>query len=97
MYIVRETLIARPGHAGPLAKMMKEEMDDWKDFRGRVMLDFITDYNTIVIEYEIDSLADFEKMMMDWKKDQGQKKTSKPPAYTELYQTGKREIFKVVE
>jgi hypothetical protein len=96
MYIIRETFIAKPGHAGELAQMMKKEMAQWPDFKGHVLLDMVTDYNTIVVEYEIDSLADFEKMMMDHKKEQPKKKTSKPPKYTELYQTGKREIFRIV-
>jgi hypothetical protein len=96
MYIVRETFIAKPGHAGPLAQLMKNEMDSLKDFNVKVMLDFVTNYNTIVAEYEINSLADFEKMMTDYKKDQAKSKSKKPPAYTEMYLSGKREIFKIV-
>ena len=96
MYIVRETFIAKPGHAGELARLMKKEMASWKDFKGQVLLDFITDYNKIVVEYEIKSLADFEKMMGDFKKTQAKTKTKKPPKYTELYQRGKREIYRIV-
>jgi len=97
MYIVRETFIAKPGHAGELAQMMKAEMTQWKEFDGYILLDMVTDYNTIVVEYKINSLADFEAMMTDHKKEQAKtKKSSKPPKYTELYQTGKREIFRIV-
>ena len=97
MYIVRETFIAKPGHAGELAKMMKDEMSGWKDFKGHVLLDMVTDYNTIVVQYEIESLASFEAMMTSHKKETSKKKGKvKPPKYTELYLTGKREIFKVV-
>lgn len=97
MYIVRETFIAKPGHAGELAKLMKKEMESWKKFRGQVLLDMVTDYNTIVVEYEIKNLAEFEKMMTAHKKSQSKtKKSNKPPKYTELYQTGKREIFRIV-
>ena len=97
MFIVRETFIAKPGHAGKFAMMMKEEMAKWKDFKGYVLLDCVTHYNTIVVEYELKSLADFENSMNERKKEMEKMDTSKPPAYTELYQTGKREIFKVVE
>lgn len=97
MYLIRETFTARPGRAGELARLIKEEMRGSPDFStARVMLDFVTNYNQIVIEYEIASLADFEKMMVNYKKEQAKTKTDKPPAYTELYQTGKREIFKIV-
>ncbi|MBI2100170.1 MAG: hypothetical protein HYT48_02425 [Candidatus Vogelbacteria bacterium] len=96
MYIVRETFIAKPGHAGELAQLMKKEMASWKDFKGHVLLDLVTDYNKIVVEYEIESLAEFEKMMGDWKKQQAKQKTKKPAKYTELYLTGKREIYRIV-
>ena len=96
MYIVRETFIAKPGHAGALAELMKKEMSQWPGFKGHVLLDMVTDYNKIVAEYEIESLAAFEQMMDDFKKNQGKKKSKKPPKYTELYQTGKREIYRVV-
>lgn len=97
MYIVRETFIAKPGHAGEFARMMKKEMGEWKGFKGYVLLDFVTDYNKIVIEYEIESVAEFERMMTEEKATRDNKKNDKPPAYTQLYDTGKREIFKVVE
>jgi predicted ATP-grasp superfamily ATP-dependent carboligase len=97
MYIVREVFIAKPGHAGELAQMMKKEMASWKGFKGYVLLDTVTDYNKIVCEYELDSLTTFEKMMTDYKKDQAKVKSKKPPKYTELYQRGKREIYRVVE
>lgn len=98
MYIVREIFIAKPGYAGELARLMKDEMKKWKDFKGHVLLDMVTDYNTIVIEYEIESLAQFDEMMAAHRKQQAKvKKGSKPPKYTELYQTGKREIYRIVE
>ncbi len=96
MYIVRETFIAKPGHAGEFAQMMKEEMGSMPNFKGYVLLDMVTDYNTIVVEYELESLADFEKMQNEHKKDVAKAKSTKPPKYTELYQTGKREIFRIV-
>lgn len=102
MYIIREVFIAKPGHAGELANMMKAEMANWKDFKGHVLLDLATDYNKIVCEYEIASLADFEKMMMEHKKSQSdpkaqaKAKAKKGPKYTDLYQTGKREIYRIV-
>ena len=95
-YLVREVFIAKPGHAGELAKMMKDEMANWPGFKGHVLLDMVTNYNKIVIEYEIESLAEFEKSMMDHKKDTEAKKSEGPPKYTQLYQEGKREIFKIL-
>ena len=96
MYIVRESFIAKPGHAGELAQLMKDEMKNWEGFKGQVLLDFVTDYNTIIVQYEIESLAEFDKMMSNQRASQKKGKSKKPPKYTELYQTGKREIYRVV-
>jgi hypothetical protein len=96
-YLVRETFIAKPGYAGKFAKLMKDEMTKWPDFKGYVLLDFVTDFNTIMVEYEIESLDAFDKMMTDMKKEAAEKKTSDdPPEYTTMYQRGKREIFKIL-
>jgi hypothetical protein len=95
MLLVREVFIAKPGHAGEFAKMMKDSM---KEFKGaKVMLDMVTNYNKIVIEYEIASLADFEKMMNAEKAKSKSGKKPTGPKYTDLYLTGKREIFRIVE
>lgn len=98
MYIVTETYIAKPGYAGKLAAMMKEEMAKDKSFKGKVMLDLVTNYNKIVVEYELESLAEFEKGMAEYqlKKQQLKKKNSKPPEYTQYYLTGKREIYRIL-
>ncbi len=100
MLLIREIFIAKPGHAGELAKMMKAEMKDL-DASGKlpeVFLDHVTDYNTIVVHYYVKSLADFEKMWdIEKVKQQKAPKTDKGPKYTDLYLTGKREILRVVE
>ena len=96
MYIVRETFIAKPGYAGKLARMMKEEMKKMKDFKGYVLLDAITDYNKIVIEFELESLAEFEKEMQKMDKQKMENKSDTPPEYTQYYLKGRREIFKIL-
>lgn len=98
MYIVREVFIAKPGHAGELARLMKKEMANWKGFKGYVLLDLVTDYNKVVIEYELKSLAEFEKMMAGYEKEKAKaKKSAKKPPHVEMYQRGKREIYRIVE
>ena len=100
MLLVREIFIAKPGHAGELAKLMKTEMKE-ADASGRlpeVFLDHVAAYNTIVVQYYVKSLTDFENL---WEAEKAkQKKATKKrsgPKYTDLYLTGKREILRVVE
>jgi hypothetical protein len=98
MLLVREVFIAKPGHAGELSKMMKENMKGMPGFmNAKVMLDSVTDYNKIVIEYEVESLTAFEEMGKQEKsKRESKKKVTKGPKYTDLYLTGKREIFRII-
>lgn len=99
MYIVREVFIAKPGHAGPLAELMKKEMANMPDFKGYILLDMVTDYNKIVAEYEIESLADFEKGMDEYRKartKESKQKKKSGPDFREMYQSGYREIYRVV-
>ncbi len=99
MLLVREVFIAKPGHAGELSNMMKENMKGMPGFmNAKVMLDSVTDYNKIVIEYEVESLTAFDEMMQQEKAKQTttKKKPAKGPKYTDLYLTGKREIFRII-
>ncbi|MFA6094964.1 MAG: hypothetical protein WC757_03720 [Candidatus Paceibacterota bacterium] len=94
MFIVRETFTAKPGHARELANIMKEPVSEELGSDVVVMLDYVTNYNTVVIEYRVKNLADFESMTEKMRS----AARGKPPApYTELYTVGKRDIFKIVE
>jgi hypothetical protein len=96
MIIIREVFIAKPGSAGKLAKMMKESAPTM-GANTKVMLDFVTDYNKIVVEHEVESLAKFEEEMNNYKNKTDPKMAEKMKGYTDLYLIGKREIYKVVE
>jgi hypothetical protein len=98
MLLVREVFIAKPGHAGELSKMMKDNMKDMPaSMNAKVMLDSVTDYNKIVVEYEVESLAEFEQAMNQEKSKQGEKNENNSGVkYTDLYLTGKREIFRII-
>ena len=91
MIIVRDIFIAKPGLASKLAKMWKEQMP-----AAKIMTDVTGRYNTVVMETEYDSLTDWDAMMkkyMDGSKQKSGK--SAGPNYTEMYTSGRREIFRV--
>lgn len=100
MLIIREVFTAKPGQASKLAKLFK------KGFAGdpttRVMTDMVGNYNTVVVEVQVKNLAEFEKQMEDYKSGKPDPKMDPKVAeemskYTEMYLTGRREIFQVVE
>ena len=99
-YIIREIFTAKPGQAGKLARLFKKTMGHYP--KTRIMTDMVGPYNTVVMEIETDSLAQWEKDMQDMKsgkpdpnmKPEDAEEMSK---YSEMYLTGKREIFQITE
>jgi hypothetical protein len=65
------------------------------------MTDLIGCYNTVTMEMEVASLADWEKEMEKYKR--GELPNMDPETmeamrnYTDMYLTGKREVFQVIE
>ena len=98
MYIVRETFTAKPGMASKLAKMMKEINTSMPNMQARVktkvMTDAVGNFNTVVCDTEVEQFSEFEKMMKEYATRTDLHEKMK--GYTDMYVTGKREIFQVV-
>ncbi len=100
MIIVREVFTAKPGQASKLAKLFKKAFGN--DPKVTVMTDMVGNYNTVVAEMKVDSLAQFEKEMEEYKSGKPDPKMDPKTAeemskYTEMYLTGRREVYKLVE
>ena len=94
MYVIRETFTARPGKASGLAAMFKQVMGEIPSLKTRVMTDYIAGFNTVVLETEVPNLAEFEKELEQYMSRQDLR--DKMKGYTEMYQEGRREVYKVV-
>lgn len=103
MYIIREVFIAKPGQASKLAKLFKKMADS--GMGGRVMTDMVGPYNTVVTEFEVESLADWEKEMQKYRSGEPDPNMEKLDSetkkemehYTEMYTHGRREIYQIAE
>jgi len=100
MIIIREVFTAKPGQASKLAKLFKKSFGI--DQNIRVMTDLAGNYNTVVVEMPMKNLAEFEKGMEEYKSGKPDSRMSPEIAeemskYTDMYLTGRREIFQVVE
>lgn len=93
MFIIRETFTAKPGEAGKLAQRFKALMAGFP-LRTRVMTDYIGGFNTVVMDTEVENLADFEKTFAEYATRADIREQMK--GYTDQYLTGKREVFRVV-
>ncbi len=99
MFIIREVITAKPGQASKLAKLFKRGFGN--DPNTRVMTDMVGNYNTVVVEMQVKSLAEFESQMEEYKSGKPDPKMDPKVAeemskYTEMYTTGRREIFQIV-
>jgi hypothetical protein len=100
MLIIREVFIAKPGQASKLAKVFKKAFATARDLR--VMTDMIGSYNTVVVEMQANDLAEFEKQIEEYKSgkpdpNMDPKTVEEMSKYTDMYLTGRREIFQIVE
>jgi len=92
MIIVREILVAKPGMASKLAKLMKD-VSKLMGHKARVMTDLTGQFNQVVMETEFRNLGQFERRMQDYGKNK--KVGAKMAGYTDMYETGEREMFNV--
>lgn len=96
MLIVREVFTAKPGQASKLAKLFKKTFTG--DMKGRVMTDMIGTYNTVIMEVEVASLADWEKQMQEYQSGKMDPALVEEMShYHEMFQGGHREVLRIVE
>jgi hypothetical protein len=91
MYIVRNSFVAKPGQASKLAALLKDVSTMLPG--ARVLTDVTGDFNRVVMEYNADSVADFEARMQQYASDHELR--AKMGGYTDLWLTGSREILRV--
>ena len=94
MIVVRNCFIAKPGLASKLASQIKEAAALSALGTYRVLTDVTGDFNRVVLEYEVASVAEFEQRMKDYATREEFREKMK--GYTDLYLTGSREILQVV-
>jgi hypothetical protein len=98
MYLVRDVFRCKPGNSRALAEKFKmamssmEKVDGFKN--GRVMVDAVAEYWTVVLQAEVDSLEMFESHMKTF--------SSRPEikealaGYMDLVEEGHREIYRLI-
>jgi hypothetical protein len=98
MYIVRDIFTAKPGCASKLAKLCKRAFANEPNFR--VVTDFVGNYNTVEMEFQVANLAEFEERIKAYKEGRIEMEpelAKEMKGYTELWIKGGREIYQVVD
>jgi heme-degrading monooxygenase HmoA len=95
MIIVHDTFICKPGNASKLAKMFKDLMSTNKYFVN-IMTDMTGQYNRVIMVTKYDSLTAYENSWKEMESSEDAKKMQEGmKGYTEMYQSGLREIYQV--
>jgi hypothetical protein len=99
MQLIREVFFCKPGQVRPLAdkfKAMNKVMERMGLGKARIMTDLSAErYWTLVLEFEVKSLGDFEKMMSDPAQAKEMELVMK--GYHEHVDSGRREIYNIEE
>ncbi|MBT1685743.1 hypothetical protein [Dawidia soli] len=94
MIIVQDTFVCKPGNASKLAKLFKEVMGGRPELVN-ILSDMTGSFNRVVVVTRHDSLTAYEKSWESMSQEESQKMQEKMKGYTEMYQSGSREIFQV--
>jgi len=95
MIVVRNSFVAKPGQASKLAAQLKDALTSTGMLKNfRVMTDMTGDFNTVILEHEAANVGEFEARMKDYATNEAFK--NKMKGYTDMYITGRRDIFQIV-
>jgi hypothetical protein len=90
----RNSFTAKPGQASKLAAQLKEMASAGNLPKHRVLTDVTGEFNRVVMEYEVESAAAFDETFKKYTTDPQIREKAK--GYTDLWITGRRELWRVV-
>jgi hypothetical protein len=92
MLIVRNCFVAKPGHASKMAAQLKAAAAAAAiAHKYRVLTDFTGEFNRVILEFEVENLAQFEAQLKDYQSNSAFRE--KMQGYTDLWVSGTREIL----
>ena len=97
MYVVREIVQCKPGKVRQMLgkfKVISATMRDTAQVPFRLLTDVTGDFNRVVFEYEVESVAAFEEMFKMYTTSPEIREKMK--GYTDLWMTGSRELLRIV-
>jgi hypothetical protein len=95
MIVVRNCFVAKPGQASKLAAQLKAAAAAGRIPRYRVLTDLTGEFNRVVLEYEVESLGEFDTRIREYTTNEPFREKMK--GYTDLWMTGHRELLRVAE
>ena len=98
-FLIRDVFRCKPGKAGALVDVFRRAGPHFERLHGfrrqRVLVDYVASYWTVVLEAEVDSLAQFDEHMATYANTPEIRAAM--AGYLEHVEGGHREIFRIVE
>ena len=98
MYLVQDKFRCKPGKSSQVADMFKNSLAPMKSMKGfkngRVLVDYIASYWTVMLEFEVEDLAAFEAGMTEFRTHPEMRKAM--AGYMDLVEGGNREVYKIL-
>ena len=98
MLLIRDVFRCKPGKSAELARRLQQTIPSTEaedGFRNsRVLVDYVGDYWTVVLEGEVDDLSQFEHHMAGYASRPAVQEAMR--GYTDLVDAGHREIFRIL-
>jgi heme-degrading monooxygenase HmoA len=97
MFLVRDVFKCKPGQAKVLIEKFKKSMallESGAGFNGfRILVDYVASYWTVVLESEVENLAQFDQHMREWGERADVQEVMR--GYMDSVESGYREIFRI--
>lgn len=96
MFVIRNVFRCKPGQAKNVIDKFKAVQPIMQEFAShKIMVDEVADFWTVVVEIETEDLASFQKLLHE--RGQDKRIQEAMSGYMDHVESGRREIFRVVE
>jgi hypothetical protein len=94
MFVIRNVFKCKPGQAKNLIGQFQKSMALMEGVKHRVLVDYVADFWTVVMETETDDIAGFEKQFSEYSARADVQEAMS--GYMDSVESGYREIFRIV-
>jgi hypothetical protein len=98
-FLIRDVFRCKPGRASALVEVFRRVGPLFEQAHGfrrpRILVDYVTSYWTVVLEAEVESLAQFDEHMATYASTPAIREAM--AGYLENVEGGHREVFRIVD
>ena len=93
MFVIRNVFKCKPGKAKNLIDHFQKSMALMEDVKHRILVDYVADFWTVVLEIETEDIAGYEKQLSDYSSRADVQEAM--TGYMDSVESGHREIFRI--